>query len=485
MLPLRPATRRCSLHAYHHAVSVPPVWHRHASLTGAINGGVRRAAAALRSAEKRRLQDGQLGFWELKDPEKRAQAQENVRRQRQQEYERKKDLEWLSSDTTVAAEPVPPHTPEAGYQDKRGRVKDRSRGQLGSSTAQSNGPTEGLRKARSVRTTALAKGMLVEAPKSMPYSEAASEFIYGTFAVLAALQAQKRKCYKLYIWCGEDGNLSDSDDKITEVVREARAVKVPIVRVAGNWDKLLDKMSDKRPHNGLVLEAAAIPRLSARYLEKVESIKSPLVVKLNHMTGPEKEDLGLSMTAESMNLPLDLRKGRRFPFLLWLDKVTDTGNMGAIFRSAYFLGVDAIILPRHGTAPLTAVTIKNSAGAAEHVPILNIDNELNFMQRSQENGWLFVASAAADSESTLARSMKKPTVEQRPKQVLKHHPLVLMMGNEGEGLRPFLQKQADFSVSIAGARSDGLIDSLNVSVAAALLTQRFLAPYINGAPADN
>lgn len=469
MLPLCPATRCCGNYVHHHAVSVTRVWHRNASLTGAISGGVRKAAAALKSAEKRRLRDGQLGFWEVKDPEKRAQAQDNVRQQRQQKFERKKDLEWLSSDTTLATEPeaVPKYT--------IGRSQDWS------SKAELRGSNEVLRRVRSAQTTtALAKGMLVEAPKAMPYSKAASEFIYGTFAVLAALQAKKRKFYKLYIWCGEDGSLSDNDVKTTEVVREAKAAKVRIIRVAGSWDKLLDRMSDKRPHNGLVLEAAAIPKLSAKYLDKVESIKSPLVVKLNHMSCSEKEDPGLSVGADTIELPLDLRKGRRFPFLLWLDKVTDTGNMGAIFRSAYFLGVDAIILPRHGTAPLTAVTIKNSAGAAEHVPVLNIDNELSFMERSQENGWLFVASGSATSESTLAHSMQKATVEQRPNQVLKHHPLVLMMGNEGEGLRPFLQKQADFTVSIAGARSDGLIDSLNVSVAAALLAQRFLAPYISG-----
>jgi len=470
MLLLCPATRRCSNYAHHRAVLISPVWHRNASLTGAISGGVRKAAAALKSAEKRRVRDGQLGFWEEKDPEKRAQAQDNVRRLRQKDFERKKDLEWLSSDTTLPTEPeaVPKYT--------MGRTQDWA------SKAELRGSNEVLRKVRSAQTsTALAKGMLVEAPKAMPYSEAASEFLYGTFAVLAALQAKKRKFYKLYIWCGEDGNLSDNDAKTTEVVREAKAAKVPIIRVAGSWDKLLDRMSDKRPHNGLVLEAAAIPTLPAKYLDKVESIKSPLLVKLNHMSPSEKQDLGLAVGANTIELALDLRKGSRFPFLLWLDKVTDTGNMGAIFRSTYFLGVDAIILPRHGTAPLTAVTIKNSAGAAEHVPILNIDNELSFMERSQENGWLFVASASATSESTVARSMKKATAEQRPNQVLKHHPLVLMMGNEGEGLRPFLQKQADFTVSIAGARSDGLIDSLNVSVAAALLAQRFLAPYISGA----
>ena len=502
MLPLRPAARNCSLQAHTSVVSVSTVWHRHVSLTGAISGGVRKAAAALKSAEKRRVREGQLGFWEEKDPEKRAQAQQNVRRQRDYELERRRDLQWLSSDDTLPTEPElkqdrkgdPRRTPrrpndQTHAQRGLGREDPRDAGNTSWRMGRSN--EEQMRDTRPEmrfaktpkhpNAIALARGMLVDAPQAMPYSEAASEFLYGTFAVLAALQAKRRKLYKLYIWCGEDGTLSDNDDKTTEIVRQAKAAKVPIVRVAGNWDKLLDRMSDKRPHNGLVLEAAAIPKLSAKYLERIESVKSPLLVKLNNMSRSEKEDLGLPVTADSIELSSDQRKAKRFPFLLWLDKVTDTGNMGAIFRSAYFLGVDAVILPRHGTAPLTAVTIKNSAGAAEHVPILTIEHELNFMKASQEKGWLFVASGSASSESTVSRSIKEATGEEQPSQALKYHPVVLMMGNEGEGLRPFLQQQANYITSIASARSDGLIDSLNVSVAAALLTQKFLASFTTAA----
>ena len=496
MLPLRPAALRCSNRLSRHGVSTTAVWHRNASLTGAISGGVRKAAAALKNAEKFRLREGQLAPWEARDPEKREQAQDNFRKLRKQEFERKRDLEWLRSDTTVQPEPVGWRASEPVSRDRNDQWKDRARGQprqsSGGTTASwvENRSTQRdwQRPSPEARSTqlrrgsaALSKGMLVDAPQAMPYTEAASEFIYGTFAVLAALQAKRRKFYKLYIWCGEDGSLSDNDDQTTEIVREAKAVKVPVLRVAGNWDKLLDRMSDKRPHNGLVLEAAAIPKLVAKHLEKLESIQSPLAVRLNHMSPTEKADFNLSAGATSIELSCEVRKARRYPFLLWLDKVTDTGNMGAIFRSAYFLGVDAIILPRHGTAPLSAVTIKASAGAAEHVPILTIDNELNFMKESQECGWSFVSSGSSDSKSTLIRHVK----EQRPNQALKYRPVVLMMGNEGEGLRPFLQQQADYTLSIAGARTNGPIDSLNVSVAAALLAQRFLSPYLIGSPTDS
>ncbi|KAK5937619.1 hypothetical protein PMZ80_010239 [Knufia obscura] len=470
MLSLRSTALCCSNIISRNAVSTSTIWSRHASLTGAISGGVRKAANALKSAEDRRRREGQLGFWEQKNPEKRAEAQENARKHRVRAFEREKDLQWLASNKTLPA-------PSQGKSSERlhdGPTKPRRQ------TREAIPDEKDLQLAKKARARAIGLGRLVDAPQSMPYSEAASEFVYGTFAVLAALQARRRKFYKLYIWCGEDGLLNESDNEVSEVVRAANAAKVRIVNVAGNWLKMLDKMSDKRPHNGLVLEAAAIPKIFAKSLEKVESTTSPLAARKNYMTPAELEVFDLQSSANIIPLPTRPSRGKRYPFLLWLDRVTDTGNMGAIFRSAYFFGADAIIVPTHGTAPLNPIAVKNSAGAAEHIPVIHVDDEREFMKQSQDNGWLFFAAVSESSASTLRKAKDKLLDEEEDTQaskVLKYRPAVLMMGNEGEGLRPHMQKQADRTVSISGAGADKLVDSLNVSVAAALLAQRFLSPY--------
>lgn len=94
------------------------------------------------------------------------------------------------------------------------------------------------------------------------------------------------------------------------------------------------------------------------------------------------------------------------------------------------------------------------------------------MEQSQSNGWRFFAAVAPDSA---------PAVKRRPSSMaeldgqLDNGPCVLLVGGEGEGITPTLQRRADTLVGIEGARStrDG-VDSLNVSVAAALLCQSFL-----------
>lgn len=444
MLPLNAAIKRNGIRTARNALGRVP--QRNASLTSSIERGVRKAANALKAAEKRRVREGNLAFWETRDKDKVAQAEEYARNRQTRDAEQDDRLNFLRSGAPSETQPIDgQHEP-----------------------AQRN-----FRDAKA-RNTAVRKGMLVDAPAAVPYTKPNSEFLFGTFAVMAALKSKRRKMHNLYLWCGEDGSLLDSDKDTTEILRMARANKVPLLRVAGSWEKMLDRMSNRRPHNGLVLEASPLPQLPTKILHTMTTKDDGLRISLNSMDVSEKADFNIAQDATTYEIPHNDSE-KRFPFLLWLDKITDTGNMGAIFRSAYFFGVDAIIVPQHGTAPLNAIVIKTSAGAAEHIPILKIENELDFIKRSKGNGWKFFAAAASTSKSTLKRN-NDGSVPQDSFESLKSHPCVLMLGNEGSGLRTFLQKEADGSVAIESPHGAGkLIDSLNVSVAAALLTQRFLA----------
>lgn len=445
MLPFRSAIKRYGIQTTSHVS--PKISQRNASLTSSIERGVRKAANALKAAEKRRIKEGTLAFWETRDKDKVAQADEHARKRNRFQSERGEQLEFLKQGI-----PSESHRPE---EDEPGRKNFRD---------------------AKARNAAVRKGLDVDAPAAVPYTKPNSEFLFGTFAVLAALRSKRRKMHKLYLWCGEDGSLVDNDEHTTEIVRLAKINKVPLLRVAGSWEKMLDRMSDRRPHNGLVLESSPLPQLPTKVLHKITSHEDPLAISLNNMDISEKVDFNISEGASTHEIT---RNGasERFPFLLWLDKITDTGNMGAIFRTAYFFGVDAIIVPQHGTAPMNALVVKTSAGAAEHMPILKIENELNFIQRSKENGWKFYAAAAASSKSTLKRRNGGQVEEVNvPSETLRSHPCVLMLGNEGAGLRNFLQREADHSIAIEGPKGAGKrVDSLNVSVAAALLTQRFIA----------
>ena len=84
------------------------------------------------------------------------------------------------------------------------------------------------------------------APLSIPYTTPASEFLYGTSVITAALNAQRRKLYKLYMYDGENREVRVQDQSIYKL---ALANGVKVVRVQGDWLRLMDKMSTGRPHN--------------------------------------------------------------------------------------------------------------------------------------------------------------------------------------------------------------------------------------------
>ena len=85
-----------------------------------------------------------------------------------------------------------------------------------------------------------------QAPLSIPYTTPASEFLYGTSVVIAAMLSSRRKLYKLYIYDGENREARDQDLKIRKMAVERGIVAE---KVAGDWLRLMDKMSTGRPHN--------------------------------------------------------------------------------------------------------------------------------------------------------------------------------------------------------------------------------------------
>ena len=153
----------------------------------------------------------------------------------------------------------------------------------------------------------------------------------------------------------------------------------------------------------------------------------------------------------------------------------DPGNLGAILRSAFFLGADAVVLSSHN-AELGPVAGKASAGAAETLPLLTVHSTGAFVEASRTNGWSMYAAVAPPDASSLSSTSRQPHVfSSKLSEPLENGPCLLMLGSEGDGLRRDLVRKASYLLSIGGERSgQGGVDSLNVSVAAALLCEAFL-----------
>ncbi|KAL9105036.1 MAG: hypothetical protein Q9163_000049 [Psora crenata] len=300
-----------------------------------------------------------------------------------------------------------------------------------------------------------------ETPLTIPYTTSASEFLYGTSVIQAALQASRRKLYKLYVYDGDKGALRGQDPGIRGLASQKN---LPIKKVKGDWLRLMDKMSQGRPHNGYILEASSLPKQPITALERVQEPGRLFKVVLDHQSG---EDEAINSTNPEVRYRPTYT---RYPLVLLLDGILDSGNLGAIMRSAFFLGVDAVVVSKH-SAPFSPVALKASAGAVESLPLLTVTQPNTFIDASKANGWKIYAADTPGEH----KSRQKSLTASRLGNPLQKHPCILIIGSEGQGLRWKIQEKADFEVGIEGQRmGQGGIDSLNVSVAAGLLCEAFL-----------
>ncbi len=231
------------------------------------------------------------------------------------------------------------------------------------------------------------------------------EFVPGINPVREILLAGKRRVFSLLL-AGRD------NPRIREVEKLARDRGVAIRRV----DRAtLQRISAGLPHQGVVAEVSPF-----EYTSVEEIIRNPV---------------------------------GKFCDMVALDGVSDPHNLGAMVRTAYLLGFDGLVTVRHRSSPVTPTVVKTSAGATEHLPIAMVTNLSRTLDYLKEEGfWVVCASEKADSYLwDLDYDFN----------------VVLVMGDEGRGLRKLTREHCDFSVKIP-IRGTETLNSLNVSVAAGI-----------------
>ncbi len=139
------------------------------------------------------------------------------------------------------------------------------------------------------------------------------------------------------------------------------------------------------------------------------------------------------------------------PLLVALDGIEDPQNLGAIVRSAHALGAHGVVIPRDRAAGITPAAAKASAGAVEHCPVARVVNLARAVESLREAG-LWAVAPAADA----GRSLEEVDLS---------GPLLLVVGGEGQGIRPLVRRSCDESARVPMA---GRVGSLNASAAAAI-----------------
>lgn len=147
-----------------------------------------------------------------------------------------------------------------------------------------------------------------------------------------------------------------------------------------------------------------------------------------------------------------LYEAGKSPLIVVLDGVTDVRNFGAIARTCECAGVDAIVLPQSGSAPVNADAIKTSAGALMSIPVCREHNLAYVMQFMKDSGIKLIAASEKAAKDYTLLSYTEPTA--------------IVMGAEDIGISQSILALCDESARIPIL---GEIASLNVSVAAGIL----------------
>ncbi|KAL8551800.1 hypothetical protein ACS0TY_000742 [Phlomoides rotata] len=276
------------------------------------------------------------------------------------------------------------------------------------------------------------------------------EGVYGVGPVLAALSAGRREFYALYIQEGLDlssNNRKKKDKKgFEKILKVAEKIGLCTKEVSKHD---LNMVVDNRPHQGLVLDASPLEMVGIKELE-----------------------------------PVFIDEGEKGPLWLALDEVTDPQNLGAIIRSACFFGASGVVLCAKNSAPLSGVVSKASAGSLELMELRACKNMMQFLTSSAGNGWRVLGASVSPRSNPLS-------------EIVAGAPTILVLGSEGTGLRPLVERSCSQLVRIPGNtavdlvvngdedfdkvesrgedfRSFLAVESLNVSVAAGVLLNHLI-----------
>lgn len=213
----------------------------------------------------------------------------------------------------------------------------------------------------------------------------------------------------------------------------------------------LDRIYMQSNVHGEVIDR--IRTLAAEYLVPINKVP---VEKLDNFNVSNHEGVIAQISKiqyqDLQNVISFITESGEVPLLLILDGVTDIRNIGAIARSAYCFGVQAIVIPDKGVGSLNEDAILTSAGALEKIAVCRVTSLMKAVDDLHLNGIKVFAS----DMSAKARSFDCNFTE----------PCAIVMGGEEKGIYPALMKVCDEKFAIP---MPGDFDSLNVSVATGII----------------
>lgn len=212
------------------------------------------------------------------------------------------------------------------------------------------------------------------------------------------------------------------DGMIDDIARKAKRAGAPVIKVPRAE---LDEKSERGSHQGVIAVARPYAYVGAGDL------------------------------IQAANEYAEAHDGRAL--LVVLDHITDAGNLGAIVRSANAVGASGIVIPNKRSARVDAATYKSSAGAISHVPVAQVSNVVQTLERLKKEGFWVCAATEYARDVVWKTNLKGK--------------MALVMGNEAEGVSKLVLEHSDL---LAKLPMEGQVASLNVAQAATAFMYEWL-----------
>ena len=230
-----------------------------------------------------------------------------------------------------------------------------------------------------------------------------SDFLYGHWAVMEALRANRRRCEQLLL-----ADAADERGRSGEIIALVEQRNLPLRRVPR---RILDDLADGANHQNVIMRVSNYP-----YAETEDAFA------------------------------LARERGER-PFFLLLDLLKDPQNVGSLLRVADAVGVHGVFLPQRNTVTITPAVVNASAGAIEHLNIIRVSNLVNAMKTLKaQDVWLVGLEIGAEIPPLGHIDLNMA--------------LGLVLGSEGEGMRRLVRDNCDMLLSLP---MRGQVASLNVA----------------------
>jgi 23S rRNA (guanosine2251-2'-O)-methyltransferase len=242
------------------------------------------------------------------------------------------------------------------------------------------------------------------------------EWISGRNPVYEVLRARRRQLFRLLLAQGVE-----EKGRLAEIIQMAAARKLPVSRV--NRQQIDSLAGGDLQGQGVALEASGYPYVGlADILDRATEREEP-------------------------------------PFILALDLLQNPQNLGVLLRSAEAVGVHGVLMPPRRSAGVTPAVVHASVGATEHMLVaqVNLAQAIETLKK-EANAWVMGLEGSPEAQPYDSLRLDGP--------------LVLVVGNEGEGMRDLVRRSCDLLIRLPML---GQIESLNAAVAGSIVLYRAIS----------